>query len=70
MDTITLTLTHEEAVLIKDALNNQAVNYSGESKTVVVDCMHPDIYHRLWIDTTKLWCKVYDVLYPETEKED
>ena len=70
MDTITITLTREELTLIKDALNLQAVHFSGQSKTVGVDCFHPDFYHRLWNETTALWCKVYDTLNPETEKED
>ena len=70
MDTITITLTREELTLIKDALNTQAVHYSGLSKTIGVDCMHPDFWHRRWDEITTLWCKVYDTLNPETEKED
>lgn len=70
MDTITITLTAEEAQRILDALNTEAVQYSGESKTIGVDCRNPDVFHRLWYDTTKLWCKVYRTLNPETEKED
>ena len=70
MKTITITLTAEEAQRIANALNLQAVNFSGQSETVGVDCMHPDLWHREWNDTTKLWCKVYEILHPETEKED
>lgn len=70
MDTITITLTREELTLIKDALNTQAVHYSGLSKTIGVDCMHPDFWHRRWDEITTLWCKVYDTLNPETDKED
>lgn len=70
MEQITITLTREELTMIKDALNLQATHYSGQSKTIGVDCEHPDFFHRLWNDTTKLWCKVYDILNPELEKED
>ena len=70
MDTINITLSREELTLIKDALNTQAVHYSGLSKTIGVDCMHPDFWHRRWDEVTTLWCKVYDTLNPETEKED
>lgn len=70
MDTINITLSREELTLIKDALNTQAVHYSGLSKTIGVDCMHPDFWHRRWDEITTLWCKVYDTLNPETEKED
>ena len=70
MEQITITLTREELTLIKDALNTEAIHFSGLSKTVGVDCMHPDIWHRLWNDINKVWCKVYEALYPETNKED
>ena len=70
MEQITITLTREELTMIKDALNTQAVHYSGLSKTIGVDCMHPDFWHRRWDEITTLWCKVYDTLNPETEKED
>ena len=70
MDTITITLSREELTLIKDALNTQAVHYSGLSKTIGVDCMHPDFWHREWNETTALWLKVYNAIHPETEKED
>lgn len=70
MDTITITLTREEMERIKDALNTEAVHFSGLSKTIGVDCLHPDFWHREWDTTTKLWCKVYEILHPETEKED
>lgn len=70
MDTINITLSREELTLIKDALNTQAVHYSGLSKTIGVDCMHPDFWHRRWDEITTLWCKVYDTLNPKTEKED
>lgn len=70
MEQITITLTREELNLIKDALNTYAVQCSSISTTVGVDCRHPDIWHREWIDATNLWCKVYETLNPETEKED
>lgn len=70
MEQVIITLTREELTLIKDALNTQAVHYSGLSKTIGVDCMHPDFWHRRWDEITTLWCKVYDTLNPETEKED
>ena len=70
MEQITITLTREEAVAIKDALILQAVNYANDSKTIGVDCRHPDIYHRLWDETSRLWLKVYNAIYPETDKED
>ena len=70
MKTITITLTAEEAQRIANALNLQAVNFSGQSETVGVDCMHPDLWHREWNETTKLWCKVYEILHPEINKED
>ncbi len=70
MDTITLTLTQEEAVRIKDALNLQAVNFANDSTTIGVDCLHPDYFHREWYATNLLWLKVYNAIHPETEKED
>lgn len=70
MKTITITLTAEEAQRILDALNTEAVHFSGLSKTIGVDCLHPDLWHREWNETSKLWCKVYEILHPETEKED
>ena len=70
MDTITITLTREEMERIKNSLITQAVRYSGLSKTIGVDCMHPDFWHRRWREITTLWCKVYDTLNPKTEKED
>ena len=70
MEQITITLTREELTMIKDALNTEAVNFSNHSTTIGVDCMHPDIWHRLWNKTNILWCKVYRTLNPETEKED
>lgn len=70
MEQVTITLNREDAQRICNALITEAVQLSEQSKTIGVDCMHPDFYHRLWNDTTKLWCKVYEILYPETEKED
>ena len=70
MEQITITLTREELTMIKDALNTEAVHFSNHSTTIGVDCMHPDFWHREWDTTTKLWCKVYEILHPETEKED
>ena len=70
MEQITITLTREELTMIKDALNTEAVHFSNHSTTIGVDCMHPDIWHRLWNDATALWCKVYEILNPEINKED
>ena len=70
MDTITITLTREEMERIKNALNTEAVHFSEQSNTIGVDFMHPDFYHHEWETTTKLWYKVYEILHPETEKED
>ena len=70
MKTITITLTAEEAQRIANALNLQAVNFSGQSETVGVDCLHPDFWHREWNEATALWLKVYNAIHPETEKED
>ena len=70
MKTITITLTAEEAQRIANALNLQAVKFSGQSETIGVDCMHPDFFHREWDTTNTLWCKVIRSLHPETEKED
>ena len=70
MKTITITLTSAEAERINAALNLQAVHIAANSKTIGVDCMHPDFWHRRWDEITTLWCKVYDTLNPETEKED
>ena len=70
MDTINITLSREELTLIKDALNTQAVHYSGLSKTIGVDCMHPDFWHRRWDEITTLLCKVIRALHPENEQED
>ena len=70
MDTITITLPREDAQRICNALITEAVHISEQSKTIGVDCMHPDLWHREWNETTKLWCKVYEILHPETEKED
>ena len=69
MEQITITLTREELTMIKDALNTEAVHFSEQSKTIGVDCMHPDIWHRLWNKTNILWCKVYRTLNPETDNE-
>lgn len=70
MEQVTITLTREEAQRILDALNTEAVHFSGLSKTIGVDCMHPDLWHSEWNETSKLWCKVYEILHPETDKED
>ena len=70
MDTITITLTREEMERIKNALNTEAIHFSGLSRTVGVDCMHPDFFHREWDTTTALWCKVIRALHPENEQED
>ena len=70
MKTITITLTAEETQRIANALNLQAVNFSSQSETVGVDCMHPDFWHREWNEATALWLKIYNALHPETDKED
>ena len=70
MDTITITLTSAEAERINAALNLQAVHIAGNSKTIGVDCLHPDFWHREWNEATALWLKVYNAIHPETEKED
>ena len=70
MDTINITLTREEMERIKNALNTEAVHFSGLSRTIGVDCMHPDFWHREWDKTSELWCKVYRTLNPENEQED
>lgn len=70
MEQITITLTHEELERIMNALNTEAIRFSGLSKTIGVDCMHPDMWHREWNEATSLWLKVYNAIHPETEKED
>ena len=70
MEQITITLNREDAQRICNALITEAVHFSEQSKTIGVDCMHPDFWHRRWDEITTLWCKVYDTLNPETEKED
>lgn len=70
MDTITLTVTKDEAQMINDALNLQAVRLGEQSKTIGVDCLHPDLYHEMWNRNNTLWCRIYEALNPETEKED
>ena len=70
MEQVTITLTRENAQRICNALITEAVQLSEQSRTIGVDCMHPDFWHREWDTTTKLWCKVYEILHPETEKED
>lgn len=70
MEQITITLTREELERINTALNTEAIQLSEQSKTIGVDCMHPDLWHREWNTTTNLWCKVYGILHPETVKED
>lgn len=67
MDTITLTLTHEEAARVKDALNLQAVHFANNSTTIGVDHLQPDFSHREWIATNILWLKVYNAIHPEKE---
>ena len=69
MEQITITLTAEETQRIANALNLQAVNFSSQSETVGVDCMHPDFFHREWDTTTALWCKIIRALHPETDNE-
>ena len=70
MEQITITLTREEMERIKNALNTEAIHFSGLSKTVGVDCMHPDLWHCEWEKTNHLWVKIYEAIHPETEKED
>ena len=70
MDTITITLTSAEAERINSALNLQAVHIAANSKTIGVDCLHPDFWHREWNEATALWLKVYNATHPETDKED
>ena len=70
MKTITITLTAEETQRIANALNLQAVSFSSHSKTIGVDCLHPDFWHREWNEATALWLKIYNAIHPETEKED
>ena len=70
MEQITITLTREELTMIKDALNTEAVHFSEQSKTIGVDCMHPDFFHDEWNKVNRVWLRVYNALHPETEKED
>lgn len=70
MAQITISLTPAEANRIIDALNLQAVHIARESKTIGVDCLHPDFWHKEWNEATALWLKVYNATHPETEKED
>ena len=70
MKTITITLTREEMERIKNALNTEAIHFSGLSKTVGVDCMHPDFFHDEWNKVNRVWLQVYNAIHPETEKED
>lgn len=70
MEQITITLTREELERIQNALNTEAIRFSGLSKTIGVDCMHPDMWHDEWDKTNRIWCKIYDAIHPETEKED
>lgn len=69
MDTINITINREDAQRICNALITEAVHFSEQSKTIGVDCMHPDIWHRLWNKTNILWCKVYRTFNPETDNE-
>ena len=70
MEQITITLTREELTMIKDALITEAVHFSEQSKTIGVDCMHPDFFHDEWNKVNRVWLRVYNALHPETEKED
>lgn len=70
MKTITITLTAEEAQRICNALITEAVHFSEQSKTIGVDCMHPDFYHDEWNKVIRVWLRVYNAIHPETEKED
>ena len=69
MDTINITINREDAQRICNALITEAVHFSEQSKTIGVDCMHPDFFHREWDTTTALWCKVIRALHPETDNE-
>ena len=70
MKEITITLTREEAQRIATALNFHAVRLANQSATLGVDSIHPDFYHTEWSRVDQLWMKVYDAIYPETNKED
>lgn len=70
MDTITITLTREEMQRLANALNTEAIHFSELSRTIGVDCMHPDVWHREWDNTNHLWVKIYEAIHPETIKED
>ena len=70
MDTITITITRENAQRICNALITEAVQLSEQSKTIGVDWMHPDFFHDEWNKVNRVWLRVYNAIHPETEKED
>lgn len=70
MDTISITLTRENAQRICNALITEAVQLSEQSRTIGVDCMHPDFFHDEWNKVNQVWLQVYKAIHPETEKED
>ena len=70
MAQINITLTREDAQRICNALITEAVHFSEQSRTIGVDCMHPDFFHNEWNKVNRVWIQVYNALHPETEKED
>ena len=70
MAQINITLTREDAQRICNALITEAVHFSEQSKTIGVDCLHPDFFHDEWYKVNKVWLQVYNAIHPETEKED
>ena len=70
MDTISITLTRENAQRICNALITEAVQLSEQSRTIGVDCMHPDFFHDEWNKVNRVWLQVYNAIHPENEKED
>lgn len=70
MDTITITIPREDAQRICNALITEAIHFSEQSRTIGVDCMHPDFFHNEWNKVNRVWLQVYNAIHPETEKED
>lgn len=70
MEQVTITLNREDAQRICNALITEAVQLSEQSKTIGVDCMHPDFFHDEWNKVNRVWLQVYNAIHPETEKED
>ena len=68
--TTTISFTAEELQIVKDALNNYAVEMMEKSKTWGVCWAGEDIYHVIASKTNRIWCRCYDAKLELMDEEN